>query len=48
MKNIMIALFALLIAHAATAQYDPAFRFGIKAGANLSNINGSNDLVHCT
>jgi hypothetical protein len=44
MKNIMIALFALLIAHAATAQYDPAFRFGIKAGANLSNINGSNDL----
>src|SRR5215217_260108 len=44
MKNILIALCALLISYSASAQYDPAFRFGIKAGANLSNINGSNDL----
>ncbi|KAA6434023.1 PorT family protein [Dyadobacter flavalbus] len=44
MKNIMIALCAMLISYTASAQYDPAFRFGIKAGANLSNINGSNDL----
>ena len=44
MKNMMIALCMLTISYAATAQYDPAFRFGIKAGANLSNINGSNDL----
>lgn len=40
----MIALCMLTISYAANAQYDPAFRFGIKAGANLSNINGSNDL----
>lgn len=45
MKNVMIALCALLISYAASAQYDPGFRFGIKAGANLSNINGSNDLT---
>ncbi|CAG5072732.1 hypothetical protein DYBT9623_04293 [Dyadobacter sp. CECT 9623] len=44
MKNMMIALCMLTISYAANAQYDPAFRFGIKAGANLSNINGSNDL----
>ncbi|MCE6989285.1 porin family protein [Dyadobacter sp. CY323] len=45
MKNIMIALCAMMIvSYSASAQYDPAFRFGIKAGANLSNINGSNDL----
>ncbi|KAA0991731.1 porin family protein [Dyadobacter aurulentus] len=44
MKNMLIALCALLISYSASAQYDPAFRFGIKAGANLSNINGSNDL----
>ncbi|MCF0040396.1 PorT family protein [Dyadobacter sp. CY399] len=44
MKNMMIALCMLTISYAANAQYDPAVRFGIKAGANLSNINGSNDL----
>ncbi|WP_051350094.1 porin family protein [Dyadobacter alkalitolerans] len=44
MKNMMIALCMLTISYTANAQYDPAFRFGIKAGANLSNINGSNDL----
>jgi len=44
MKNMMIALCMAMISYAANAQYDPAFRFGIKAGANLSNINGSNDL----
>jgi hypothetical protein len=45
MRNIMIALCAMMIvSYSASAQYDPAFRFGIKAGANLSNINGSNDL----
>ncbi|NIJ53218.1 porin family protein [Dyadobacter arcticus] len=45
MKNILIALCAMMIvSYSATAQYDPAFRFGIKAGANLSNINGTNDL----
>jgi len=45
MKKLLIAFCALMITHAATAQYDPSFRFGIKAGANLSNINGSNDLT---
>lgn len=45
MRNVTIALFALLISYSASAQYDPGFRFGIKAGANLSNINGSNDLT---
>ena len=45
MKNFMIALCLMTISYAASAQYDPAFRFGIKAGANLSNINGSNDLT---
>ncbi|MCF0074883.1 hypothetical protein LZD49_30635 [Dyadobacter sp. CY261] len=44
MKNMIIALCMLTISYAASAQYDPAVRFGIKAGANLSNINGSNDL----
>ena len=44
MKKMMIALCMLTISYAANAQYDPTFRFGIKAGANLSNINGSNDL----
>lgn len=45
MKTTMIALCAMLImGYTASAQYDPAFRFGIKAGANLSNVNGSNDL----
>jgi hypothetical protein len=45
MKKLLIAFCALMITHAASAQYDPSFRFGIKAGANLSNINGSNDLT---
>jgi hypothetical protein len=44
MKNMMIALCMMTISYVANAQYDPAFRFGIKACANLSNINGSNDL----
>jgi len=44
MKNMMIVLCMLTISYAANAQYDPAVRFGIKAGANLSNINGSKDL----
>jgi hypothetical protein len=44
MKKIMFALCAMVMSFSASAQYDPAFRFGIKAGANLSNINGSNDL----
>ena len=44
MKKLMIAVCAMVISYSASAQYDPAFRFGIKAGANLSNINGSNDL----
>ena len=42
-KLLLIALCAVGINYSASAQYDPAFRFGIKAGANLSNING-NDL----
>lgn len=42
--NIIITLCMLAISYAANAQYDPAFRFGIKAGTNLSNIKGSNDL----
>lgn len=44
MKKLFVALCAIFISFQASAQYDPAFRFGIKAGANLSNINGSNDL----
>lgn len=44
MKNMMILLCMLTVSYAANAQYNPAVRFGIKAGANLSNINGSNDL----
>jgi hypothetical protein len=44
MKKLLFAICALIIAQSAHAQYDPGFRFGIKAGANLSNINGSNDL----
>ena len=44
MKTLMIALGVLTISLTASAQYNPSFRFGIKAGANLSNINGSNDL----
>ena len=39
MKKMMIALCTMTITYAANAQYDPAFRFGIKAAANLSNIN---------
>ena len=42
-KLVLIALCAVGINYSASAQYDPAFRFGVKAGANLSNING-NDL----
>jgi hypothetical protein len=42
-KLLLIALCAVGINYTASAQYDPAFRFGIKAGANLSNISG-NDL----
>jgi hypothetical protein len=45
MKKAFFLLAGLLSLHlTASAQYNPAFRFGIKAGANLSNINGSNDL----
>lgn len=44
MKNMMIALCMMTISDAANTQYDPAFRFGIKAGANLSHMNGSNNL----
>jgi len=44
MKKVMIALCFLTIGFSASAQYNPSFRFGLKAGANLSNINGSNDL----
>ncbi len=44
MKKLLVATFAILLSLNAFAQYDPAFRFGIKAGANLSNLNGSNDL----
>jgi len=44
MKKLLFAVCAMVISYSASAQYDPAFRFGIKAGANLSNINGSNDL----
>lgn len=33
----------MIISYAASAQYNPTFRFGIKADANLSTINGSND-----
>jgi len=44
MKKLIFAVCAMVISYSASAQYDPAFRFGIKAGANLSNINGSNDL----
>lgn len=42
-KLVLIVLCAVGINYSASAQYDPAFRFGVKAGANLSNING-NDL----
>lgn len=42
-KALLVTLCILGIGFSASAQYDPAFRFGIKAGANLSNING-NDL----
>ncbi|MCF2444691.1 PorT family protein [Dyadobacter sp. CY345] len=42
-KLLLIALCAVGISFSASAQYDPAVRFGIKAGANLSNIAG-NDL----
>lgn len=45
MKKAFFLLTGLLMLHmSASAQYNPSFRFGIKAGANLSNINGSNDL----
>ena len=44
MKNTILVICMTLIGYTASAQYNPAFRFGIKAGANLSNINGSNDL----
>ncbi|PWJ55610.1 outer membrane protein with beta-barrel domain [Dyadobacter jejuensis] len=44
MKKLLLAILAISFSLSASAQYDPAFRFGVKAGANLSNINGSNDL----
>ena len=44
MKKLMIALCVLTLGFSASAQYNPSFRFGLKAGTNLSNINGSNDL----
>ncbi|WP_025763624.1 porin family protein [Dyadobacter tibetensis] len=44
MKKLLLAVFAITLSLSASAQYDPGFRFGVKAGANLSNINGSNDL----
>ncbi len=44
MKKLIFASFAILMSLSSFAQYDPGFRFGIKAGANLSNLNGSNDL----
>jgi hypothetical protein len=44
MKKLILALSFMTISYLASAQYNPGFRFGIKAGANLSNINGSNDL----
>ena len=44
MKKLIFAVCAMVVSYSASSQYDPAFRFGIKAGANLSNINGSNDL----
>jgi hypothetical protein len=45
MKKLIVALMCVIGASfSASAQYNPSFRFGLKAGANLSNINGSNDL----
>ncbi|WP_414618087.1 porin family protein [Dyadobacter sp. 32] len=44
MKKLMITLCVMTLSYTASAQYNPGFRFGLKAGANLSNINGSNDL----
>jgi hypothetical protein len=44
MKKLMIAFCMIMLAISASAQYNPSFRFGLKGGANLSNINGSNDL----
>ncbi|WP_165933526.1 porin family protein [Arundinibacter roseus] len=46
MKKLFIVAIATLLSYSASAQmstYDPFFRFGLKAGVNLSNIRG-NDL----
>ncbi len=43
MKKSLFLVIAILSGYAASAQYNPFFRFGLKAGANLSNIEG-NDL----
>jgi hypothetical protein len=46
MKKLIFALMCVFGASFSTyAQYNPKFRFGVKAGANLSNINCSNDLA---
>ena len=45
MKKLFVVAVATLLSYGAQAQsYDPFFRLGIKAGANLSNANG-NDLA---
>lgn len=45
MKKLFVVAVATLLSFGAQAQdYDPFFRLGIKAGANLSNANG-NDLA---
>ena len=43
MKKALFVALATLLSYAASAQYDPYFRFGLKGGGNLSNIRG-NDL----
>ena len=43
-NKIFLPLLVFFISFNASAQSIPGFRFGVKAGANLSNINGSNDL----
>ena len=43
MKKLFIVAIATLVSFAASAQeYDPFFRLGLKAGANLSNIRANN------
>lgn len=43
MKKYLFLIIATCISFTAISQYNPFFRFGIKAGANLSNVKG-NDL----